>query len=209
MLNRIGIMLVIVVVTAGCELRQAMYNQARLKPLAASDFFKDGQGSRPLVVGTIPYGHLEEDDLFYRGTLNGKQSEVFPFAITEADLNAGRTQYEIFCSVCHGYSGNANGMIVQRGFKPPPSLHEDRLREAPVGYIFSVITNGFNVMPAYGKMIPHKERWQIIAYVRALQASQHMKAADLSPEERSKLDQKDDEAAGGKGHEAEHSQEHH
>lgn len=188
MLNRIGILVAILMVATGCELRQAMYDQARIKPLGSSDFFKDGQGARPLVAGTVPYGHLEEDDLFYRGMQGGKHSEVFPSPVSEADLRNGKTQYEVFCSVCHGYAGNANGMIVQRGFKPPPSLHEDRLREAPVGYFFTVISNGFNVMPAYGKMIPHKERWQIVAYIRALQASQHVRVAELSAEERAKLD---------------------
>ncbi len=206
MLNRIGILVAVLVVTAGCELRQAMYDQAKLKPLASSDFFKDGQGSRPLVAGTVPYGHLQEDDLFYRGTQGGKQADVFPFPMTEADIRNGKTQYEVFCSVCHGYVGNANGMIVQRGFKPPPNLHEDRLREAPVGYIFSVISNGFNTMPSYGKMIPHKERWQIVAYVKALQASQRTKVAELSSEERANLDKPD---AGAEPHGDDHKQEHH
>lgn len=206
MLNRIGILVAILMVTAGCELRQAMYDQARIKPLGSSDFFKDGQGARPLVAGTVPYGHLQEDDLFYRGMQGGKHSEVFPSTVTESDIRNGKTQYEIFCSVCHGYAGNANGMIVQRGFKPPPSLHEDRLREAPPGYLFTVISNGFNTMPAYGKMVPHKERWQIVSYVRALQASQHTRVAELSADERAKLDKP---AESAEPHGEAKAQEHH
>lgn len=173
----------------GCELRQAMYDQARIKPLGQSDFFKDGQGARPLVEGTIPVGHLREDELLYRGNENGKLSERFPFPITEADLKNGRTQFEVFCSVCHGYTGIGNGMIVQRGFRQPPDLHEDRLREAPVGHIFNTITNGMNTMPAYGKMIPVKERWQIVAYVKVLQASQGVRVGDLDAEERKRLEE--------------------
>lgn len=186
-----------------------MYDQAKVKPQSSSDFFKDGQGARPLVAGTVPYGHLEEDDVFYRGTQGGKATELFPFVLTESDLANGKTQYEVFCSVCHGYTGNADGMIVQRGFRQPPNFHDDRLRQAPPGYIFGVISNGFATMPAYGKMIPHKERWQIVAYLRALQASQNVRVAELSQDERAKLDEKPAKAGHDTSHGEAHSQEHH
>ena len=100
--------------------------------------------------------------------------ETFPFPITKDDLNRGQERYEIFCSVCHGATGNGDGMIARRGFNrpAPASYHQDRLRQAPVGHFFDVMTNGWGAMPSYASQIPVEDRWKIIAYIRALQLSQ-------------------------------------
>ena len=97
--------------------------------------------------------------------------DKFPLPITEELLNRGQQRFEIFCSACHGKTGEADGMIVRRGFRKPPSYHEQRLRDAPVGHFFDVVTNGWGAMPSYAAQIPVQDRWAIIAYIRALQLS--------------------------------------
>jgi hypothetical protein len=121
------------------------------------------------------------------GMLNGKEVDAFPFPVTRAVLDRGRERYNIFCTPCHGWTGDGDGMIVQRGFRPPPSYHTDRLRQAPVGHFFSVITNGFGAMYPYGYRILPQDRWAIIAYIRALQLSRQAKISDVPEAERSKL----------------------
>jgi mono/diheme cytochrome c family protein len=111
----------------------------------------------------------------------------FPMPITAADLDRGQERFNIYCSVCHGFLGDGSGMIVKRGFRKPPSFHDDRLRNAPVGYFFDVQTNGFGAMPDYASQIPPEDRWRIIAYIRALQLSQRATIADVPPSERDKL----------------------
>lgn len=106
--------------------------------------------------------------------------DTFPFAITKEDLQRGEERYNIYCSVCHGMTGNGDGMVARRGFnKPSPAnYHQDRLRQAPVGHFFDVMTNGWGAMPSYATQIPVEDRWRIIAYIRALQLSQ-MPAASI------------------------------
>lgn len=111
----------------------------------------------------------------------------FPMPITAADLDRGQERFNIYCSVCHGRLGDGAGMIVKRGFRKPPSFHEERLRNAPIGYFFDVETNGFGAMPDYASQIPPEDRWRIIAYIRALQLSQHATAADVPDDVRGKL----------------------
>jgi mono/diheme cytochrome c family protein len=111
----------------------------------------------------------------------------FPMPITAADLDRGQERFNIYCSVCHGRLGDGSGMIVKRGFRKPPSFHDDRLRAAPAGYFFDVETNGFGAMPDYASQIPPEDRWRIIAYIRALQLSQRGRLADVPPSERDKL----------------------
>ncbi len=176
---------------SACELdefRRWMYDTGRVKPYEKSNFFKDGSTARPLVEGTIPRGHLNEDELYYTGKVDGKYSTLFPFALNKEQLLRGKERYEIFCSVCHGPTGIGNGMIVQRGFKKPPSLHEKRLQDMPVGYFFDVASNGFATMPAYRTMIPTQDRWLIVAYLRSLQRSQNVRAQDIPDEEKASLD---------------------
>lgn len=98
--------------------------------------------------------------------------EVFPLPVTKEIVERGKERYEIFCSACHGLTGNGDGMIVRRGFRRAASFNDDRLRQAPVGHFFDAITNGWGVMPAYAPQIPAQDRWAIIAYIRALQLSQ-------------------------------------
>lgn len=172
---------------AGCE-RNEMHRQARVDPLEASDFFADGRASRNPVPGTVARGQLETDHALYQGKVDGKLVTTFPFPITKWVLKRGEQRYNIYCSVCHGYLGNANGMIVQRGMIRPPSYHIDRLRNAPVGHFYDVITNGYGAMYSYADRISPRDRWAIVAYIKALQLSQHYPEQDLTPAEREKLE---------------------
>lgn len=175
----------------GC--RQDMHDQPRYKPLAGTRFFHDGRASRPLIEGTVARGHLNESTELYAGkTESGKPVEAFPVAVTADLVKRGRERFDIHCSPCHDQTGSGRGMVVRRGFKQPPSYHVDRLRQAPVGYFFDVITNGFGAMPDYRQQITVKDRWAIIAYIRALQKSQQATLADVPPAEATKL-----KAAGG------------
>ena len=119
---------------------------------------------------------------------NGSAATTFPFAITKADLDRGEERFNIYCSPCHGRTGDGNGMAVQRGFKQPPTYHQDRLRQVPVGYFFDVITNGFGQMPDYRDQVPTDDRWRIVAYIKALQLSQNATAADIPADELRKLE---------------------
>ena len=171
--------------------RQDMHDQPKYQPFEESDFFADGMASRPRVKGTVPRGHLELDDHLYRGLgTDGKPAAEFPFPIDAKDLARGRERFNIFCIVCHDARGTGNGMVVQRGFRRPESYHTDRLREAKVGYMFDVITNGFGSMPSHSDKIPVHDRWRIIAYVRALQLSRNASRDDVPDEEWKKLQSK-------------------
>lgn len=180
-------LLAALVLGAGC--RQDMHDQPKYKGFRPSDFFADGRSVRPLVPGTVARGHLNDDALLYTGKIGENFSPEFPFPVTRAVLERGQERYNIFCSPCHDRVGTGQGMIVQRGYKQPPSFHQDRLRQQPPGYFFHVIGNGFGVMPDYAAQIPVRDRCAIVAYIRALQLSQHVPAAELPPEDRPKLDQ--------------------
>ncbi len=168
--------------------RQDMHDAPRYDPLRFSRLFENGSSARPLVPGTIPRGFLNEDTHFYEGKVNGQPATSFPFPITKADLDRGEQRYNIYCSPCHGRTGEGNGMVVQRGFRQAASYHIDRLRNAPVGYLFDVITNGYGAMPDYKAQVPTDDRWRIIAYIRALQLSHHATTADVPAGELGKLD---------------------
>ncbi len=170
---------------AGC--RQDMQDQPRYKVFAQSAFFADQQSSRPLVPGTVAQGQLYEDELFYYGRVNGQLSEVFPFPVTKELILRGQERFNIYCAPCHGRLGDGEGMIPQRGFRKPPSYHIDRLRKAPVGHFFDVITNGFGAMTDYGDRVAARDRWAIIAYIRVLQYSENVPAASLSEDVRNQL----------------------
>ena len=187
--SRLGPLLILcgLVLTAAC--RQDMHDQPRYEPLEASSFFADGRSARPLVAGTVARGDLREDEHFYTGKSDGAVVETFPFPVTREVFERGQERYTIFCSPCHDQVGNGEGMIVQRGFRRPSSFHIDRLREAPVGYFFEVITNGFGAMYDYADRIPPRDRWAIIAYIRALQLSQNASINDVPAQERGRLGQ--------------------
>src|SRR5262245_32412923 len=170
----------------GC--RQDMHDQPKYLPLASSAFFPDGQSARPLVADTVARGHLDDDLHFYSGkTASGKQLDVFPLAVTTDVLQRGQQRFNIYCSPCHDRTGSGRGMVVRRGFKPPPSLHVERLVQAPPGHFFDVMTNGFGAMPDYRSQVAPGDRWAIVAYIRALQRSQQATLADAPPAEAAKL----------------------
>jgi mono/diheme cytochrome c family protein len=186
----------------GC--RRDMQDQPKVKPLRGATFFADGLGSRQPIAGTVARGNLRDDNPeFYTGKKSGAATATatpaqqqtagaqnsaqqnsfpddvvdFPIPVTRDVVERGHSRFNIFCSACHGLTGNGDGMIVRRGFRRAASFNDDRLRQAPVGHFFDAITNGWGAMPSYASQIPVQDRWAIIAYVRALQASQQNTAA--------------------------------
>jgi mono/diheme cytochrome c family protein len=194
----------------GCD-RLDMYDQPRYKPLAASDFFVDGLSARPRVEGTLARGELHDDEPLYTGKAAGKPISEIPQAayravydrdprrfnqpleqtepaeLRRALLTRGRERFDIHCSVCHARTSDGDGMIVRRGFRKPPALHVDRLRNAPAGYFFDVITHGFGAMPSYASRIDVFDRWAIVTYIRALQLSQNARFDDVPDDQRHAL----------------------
>jgi mono/diheme cytochrome c family protein len=169
--------------------RQQMADQPRYEPYEESNFFPDGTSARPIPTGTVARGHLNEDTLLYQGRVNGELATTFPFQITRSVLEQGRERYNIFCSPCHDYVGTGNGMAVRRGFRRgPPSFHSDRMRNEPPGHFFDVISNGFGAMNDYSMQITPRDRWAVVAYIRALQLSQNAPARILNPEDRRELE---------------------
>jgi mono/diheme cytochrome c family protein len=200
-----------------------------LRPVEQIGTINDGRSARPRVEGTVARGELRDDVEFYTGRIarfgqtidkapatsssqlpgqpaiagtTGLQSFVseFPMPITATDLDRGQERFNIYCAVCHGPLGDGGGMIPRRGFRRPPSYHDDRLRNAPVGYFFDVITNGFGNMPDYSAQVEPSDRWRIIAYIRALQLSQRASVNDVPADKRGELNKKP-EAKEGLGHE--------
>jgi len=174
-------------ILSGC--RRDMHVQPRYDPYEPTTFFADGRSERPPVAGTVARGQMitGPDQVMYTGKLNGADVSAFPFPVTREVLDRGRERFNIFCTPCHGFAGEGNGVIVQRGFQPPPSYHIERLRNAPPGHFFDVITNGFGAMYPYGYRVPPRDRWAIVAYIRALQLSRNATIGDLPDSEREKL----------------------
>ncbi len=160
--------------TTAC--RQDMHNQPRYKPLAATTFFGDGRSARPSIEDTVARGQLRVDQARYTGKENGKDVTAIPIQITRADVARGRERFEIYCSPCHGRLGDGHGMIVSRGLRQPPSYHDPRLVNAPIGHFFDVMTNGYGAMYPYASRVPVDDRWRIASYIRALQLSQNAPA---------------------------------
>lgn len=184
----------LVAISAGC--RYDMQDQPRYKAYKKSDFFADGRASRDLPNGTVPRGQLRSDKALYTGKKDNADPnapvqsttdasgntvittfpnaiEEFPVPVTKELVDRGEQRYKVFCIVCHGPTGNGDGMIVRRGFTKPPTYNDDRLRNAPVGHFYDVITNGQGRMNSYASQIPVADRWAIVAYIRALQISQN------------------------------------
>ena len=162
---------------AGC--RRDMQDQPKYKDLRGSAFFNDRRSARPKVPDTVARGFLHANEVFSTGKKNGQPIAELPMPLTRELLDRGRERYAIFCSPCHGLTGDGLGVVVQRGFRQPPSMNIDRLREAPIGYFFDVQTIGFGAMPDYAGAIPAADRWAIAAFVRALQLSQRTTVADV------------------------------
>ena len=171
-------------VFSGC--RQDMHNQPKFIPLRSSEFFADRRSARDPIGGTVARGQLHEDTYLYTGKRGNTYGNELPFtpANMHVFLARGQERYNIYCSPCHDRVGNGNGMIAQRGFRYPPSLHQDRLRNAPLGHFFDVMSNGFGAMPDYSAQIHPVDRWAIAAYIRALQLSQNADEKDVQDKSR-------------------------
>ncbi len=183
---RTALLVVICVLSASC--RRDMYNQPKAKPLAENTFFKDGAAARPIPPHTVARGDTRENSAFSTGLTNGTLITQLPMPLTPQLLQRGRERYDIYCAVCHGLNGDGNGEIVRRGFPAPPTYHLDRLRNAPIGHFYDVITNGYGVMYPYAARVEPQDRWAIVVYIRALQLSHNAKPEDVLPNEKSKLE---------------------
>src|SRR5438045_5638638 len=170
---------------SGC--RQKMSNQPRYDPLEASDFFADGMSARPRIAGTVARGELSTDPFLETGKIGGADGDGFPLPVNAELLDRGEQRFNIYCTPCHGRLGDGNGMIPSRGFRHPPSFHSETLRNAKTGHYFDVITNGFGARPPYAVQVGPRDRWAIIAYIRALQLSQNATPADVPADKRAAL----------------------
>jgi mono/diheme cytochrome c family protein len=165
-----------------------MDSQAKYEAQEESNFFTDRSSMRMPVPGTVARGELREDDAYFRGKIGEeKLLSAIPIDVTMDALSRGKERYNIYCAPCHGLTGAGQGIVVKKGFLPPPSIHIDRLREAQDGHFFDVISNGIRNMPKYDHQIPVKDRWAIVAYLRALQRSQNAGLSDIPMEKRDQL----------------------
>jgi mono/diheme cytochrome c family protein len=174
------------VALAGC--RQDMHDAPRYEPLEASSFFSDGYSARTLVANTVARGQLREDEHLYTGKVGGQLVTEFPMPVTAEVMARGQERFNVFCTPCHGRTGDGTGMIVLRGFRQPPSYYEERLVNAPVGYLYDVMTNGFGAMQDYSAQVPVADRWAIAAYIRALQLSRRATVNDVPADRREELE---------------------
>ena len=200
-----------VLAAALCACRQDMHDQPKKKPQSANVLFSDGKTARNFVPGTIPHGAsddlhaddnrwLAEDAAFYTGKLDGKPVETFPLKVDAALLARGENRFTISCTPCHGRLGNGDGMVVARGMKRPPSWHIERLQKSPPGYFYDVITNGFGAMYDLADRLNPKDRWAVVAYIRALQLSQNVKYDELSAQEKELVVKSEQQEAQGTSH---------
>jgi mono/diheme cytochrome c family protein len=164
-------------VLAGC--RQDMQDEPKFFPQRGTTFYPDGRSVRPQVAHTVARNQGDEDSYFYTGIIDGKEGDGLPIPLDAATMARGQERYNIYCTPCHSRVGNGDGMIVQRGYRPAGDFHTDRLRNAPLGHFFAVITNGYGAMPDYAAQIAPQDRWAIAAYIRALQLSQDAKPSDV------------------------------
>lgn len=156
-----------------------MADQPNLRAQQGSAFFADGSGARLPVEGTVSRAVGAIDPAFFTGQQDGGLATELPIELTVELLQRGQQRYDIYCAVCHGYTGAGDGMIVTRGFPAPTSFHAERLLAQPVGYFFNAATNGFGRMYGYASRIPPEDRWAISAYVKALQLSQNASLDDV------------------------------
>lgn len=181
-----------IVLVAGVGCRQEMYDQPKYQPLQKSSFFADGRASRPLVEGTVARGALGSAVAPLPpagGPMAARElATTLPMPLTRELVARGHERFAIFCTPCHDRTGSGAGMVVRRGYRPPPSLHIDRLRDAPIGHFYDVMTRGLGAMPDYAQQIPPADRWAIAAYVKALQLSQRATIADLPAPDRARVE---------------------
>jgi mono/diheme cytochrome c family protein len=179
--------LLLALALSGCQ--KDMADQPKYEPLEASSFFPDGRSARPIIADTVTFDHSIPVDGYETGRdANGELLESIPVDVTVEVLERGQEQYDIFCTPCHGYDGTGRGSATQRGFPGPPSFHTGRLREAPAGHFYEVISNGFGLMYAYGDRVQPDDRWAIVAYIRALQLSQNAPLEAVPEQQRQQLE---------------------
>ena len=166
-----------------------MHNQPKFIPLRETEFFPDGRSERPLLPGTVPHGQARQDGPYYTGLIGDKLVDTLPMPLTRDVLKRGQERFNIYCSPCHSELGDGQGMVARRGYLRPPSFHDDRLRNAPLGHFYRVMTYGSGAMPDYAQQIAPADRWAIVAYIRALQLSQAAPVGDVPAEDRPRLDQ--------------------
>ena len=186
--GRFGVLVALSAALLVSACRQDMHDAPRYEPLEATTFFSNGSASRLPVANTVARGQLNEDRHLFEGVVDGRPADTFPMPVTADVMARGQERFNVFCSPCHGRTGVGNGMIVERGFRQPPSFHDERLRNAPVGYYFDVMTHGFGAMQDYSAQIPVADRWAIAAYIRALQASRRGTINDVPADRRSALE---------------------
>lgn len=174
--------LALLLVFTATSCRRDMQDQPRYKPLQRSEFFTDGRSARPIPAHTIAWDELNNNDATHTGESNGEFLDTIPVPVDATLLHRGRDRFDIFCSPCHGRLGDGNGMVAQRGFRIPADLHTDRLRSVPPGYLYQVITNGYGAMGDYKDQVPVRDRWAIVAYIRALQLSRNARPSDVPQE---------------------------
>jgi mono/diheme cytochrome c family protein len=158
-----------------------MHNQPKFYPQRGAKFYADGQSVRPQVAGTAARSQGEPQDYFHTGLVDGKEADGLPIPLTTEIIARGQERYNIYCTPCHSRVGNGVGMIVQRGYSPVANFHSSRLRDAPLGHFFQVMTLGYGAMPNYAAELTPEDRWAVSAYIRALQLSQNGRPADVTP----------------------------
>jgi hypothetical protein len=166
----------------------SMWNGSKLKPLEPSSVFADARSSRSLVPDTVPRTGLVTAGPFDTGREGDKPVDTFLLPVTRELVDRGQQRFNIYCSPCHGRTGDGDGMIVQRGFPKPPTYHSDRLRRAPAGHFFDVMTHGYGVMYSYSDRVAVPDRWAIAAYIRVLQRSRDARIDDVPADRRARLE---------------------
>jgi hypothetical protein len=190
----------LLLVACGC--RSEMYDQPRFEPQEATRIFDDGASSRPLVEGVVAQGEgspgtlANEPSALLPEPAGDPRATTSPYPVDRAFLERGQGRYRIFCTPCHGETGDGRGIIVQRGFTQPPAFTRSDLLDQPLGHFVDVITRGQGAMYSYAARVASRDRWAIAAYIRALQLSQHATAAKLPEEDRNKLQGVKNEPAG-------------
>jgi mono/diheme cytochrome c family protein len=176
-----------------------MYNQPKVQTYDPSSFFADGRGSRPNVPGAVAVNGVQTDEYLYTGLVDGAEGDVMPFEVSRELLERGQARYNVYCAVCHGEAGYGESVVAQRGGIVPANFHQQRLRDAPIGHFFNIITNGvyrgdpanggYQSMYSYASRITAEDRWAVAAYIRALQLSQNATLEDVPADQRGNLGQ--------------------
>jgi mono/diheme cytochrome c family protein len=161
------------------HLNPNMDKQERYLAQEHNPHFEDGRAMRPQVPGTVARGQLRDDDHLHKGLVHGTAAMTLPLKLDEELLARGRKRYDIYCTPCHGGAGMGDGIVIKRGMLPPPSFHDKRMLELPLGEYYKAVTEGVRNMPSYAAQVPVRDRWAIIAYIRALQAARRAKLKDV------------------------------